>query len=73
MIDHDKEFAKPMRQLRCVKCHRRLLDEFVVHGRIAIKCWGKDCGELNRFVFRDYRNAKMKTGEQSPTFNKIKE
>lgn len=63
MIDYDKEFEKPMRELRCPKCHRLLMQEFIVHGRLAIKCWGKDCGELCRFVFRDYRNAKIKTGE----------
>jgi phage FluMu protein Com len=62
-IDNDQELEKPMRELRCPKCHRLLMREFIVKGRLQIPCWGKDCKEMCTFTFRDYRNAKMKTGE----------
>lgn len=46
MIEQDEKFY---REVRCAKCRRLLLLEYVFRGRIAIKC---KCGEMNRIEYK---------------------
>lgn len=77
ITDYTVEFNKKMRELRCLKCRGLLMREYVYSGRIEIKCThtdpgtSKKCGELNRFVFKDYqdnrknKNAKIQSGSNT--------
>ncbi len=70
--EHNREFEKPLNEIRCPKCQTLLAKGFIVKGRLEIKCTNKHCRELCRFVFKHWRdlaaaaksaNAKMSTGE----------
>ena len=57
--EHDIEFKKKMRELRCLTCRALMLKEYIFKGRLEIIC--HKCGEVNRFLFRDHQNARIKT------------
>jgi len=46
MIEQDEKF---FRELRCPKCHKLLLLEYIFRGRLAIKC---KCGEIVRVEYK---------------------
>lgn len=56
-----------MRELRCPKCRRLLLLEYVFAGRLSVKC---KCGEVVRISFKHSRNAIIEAAQPSESQRK---